>query len=72
MTGGSSRGGPGSRECREGSAGCFNQGPNGISHSGARSSFIAGKAAMIYIELEELERLNDEDLEQRDADRIAL
>lgn len=33
--------------------GCFNQGPNGISHSGARSSFIAGKAAMIYIELEE-------------------
>lgn len=33
--------------------GCFNQGPNGISHSGARSSFIAGKAAMVYIELEE-------------------
>lgn len=33
--------------------GCFNTGPNGISHSGARSSFIAGKAAMMYIELEE-------------------
>jgi raffinose/stachyose/melibiose transport system substrate-binding protein len=32
---------------------CFNEGPNGISHSGARSSFIAGKAAMMYIELEE-------------------
>ncbi len=33
--------------------GCFNEGPNGISHSGARSSFIAGKVAMMYIELEE-------------------
>ena len=33
--------------------GYFNEGPNGISHSGARSSFIAGKAGMMYIELEE-------------------
>ncbi len=33
--------------------GCFNEGPNGISHSAARSSFIAGKVAMMYIELEE-------------------
>jgi raffinose/stachyose/melibiose transport system substrate-binding protein len=33
--------------------GYFNEGPNGISHSSARSSFIAGKAAMMYIELEE-------------------
>ncbi len=33
--------------------GYFNEGPNGISHSGARSSFIAGKAAMMYVELEE-------------------
>lgn len=33
--------------------GYFNEGPNGISHSGARSSFIAGKAGMVYIELEE-------------------
>ena len=33
--------------------GCFNEGPNGISHSSARSNFIAGNAAMMYIELEE-------------------
>ncbi|MHC1782735.1 MAG: ABC transporter substrate-binding protein [Anaerolineaceae bacterium] len=33
--------------------GYFNEGPNGISHSSARSSFIAGKTAMVYIELEE-------------------
>jgi raffinose/stachyose/melibiose transport system substrate-binding protein len=33
--------------------GYFNPGPNGISHSGARSSFIAGKAGMMYVELEE-------------------
>ena len=33
--------------------GYYNEGPNGISHSSARSSFIAGKAAMVYIELEE-------------------
>ncbi len=33
--------------------GYFNTGPNGISHSGARSSFVAGKAGMMYIELEE-------------------
>jgi len=39
--------------------GCFNEGPNGISHSGARSSFIAGKAAMIYIELEEFITVSD-------------
>lgn len=40
--------------------GCFNEGPNGISHSGARSSFIAGKAAMAYIELEEFITVADE------------
>lgn len=39
--------------------GCFNQGPNGISHSGARSSFIAGKAGMVYIELEEFVTVAD-------------
>ena len=33
--------------------GYFNEGPNGISHSSARSSFIAGNTAMVYIELEE-------------------
>lgn len=33
--------------------GYFNEGPNGISHSSARSSFIAGKTAMVYVELEE-------------------
>lgn len=33
--------------------GCFNAGPNGISHSGARSSFVAGRAAMMFLELEE-------------------
>lgn len=33
--------------------GCFNEGPNAISHSSARSSFIAGRAAMMYVELEE-------------------
>ncbi len=33
--------------------GYFNTGPNGLSHSSARSSFIAGKTAMVYIELEE-------------------
>ena len=40
--------------------GYFNEGPNGISHSGARSSFIAGKAAMVYIELEEFITVADE------------
>lgn len=40
-------------------AGCFNEGPNGISHSSARSSFIAGKAGMIYIELEEFVTVAD-------------
>ena len=39
--------------------GYFNEGPNGISHSGARSSFIAGKAAMMYIELEEFITVSD-------------
>jgi raffinose/stachyose/melibiose transport system substrate-binding protein len=38
---------------------CFNEGPNGISHSGARSSFIAGKAAMMYVELEEFVTIAD-------------
>jgi len=33
--------------------GYFNEGPNAISHSGARSSFIAGRVGMVYIELEE-------------------
>jgi raffinose/stachyose/melibiose transport system substrate-binding protein len=39
--------------------GYFNEGPNGISHSGARSSFIAGKAGMMYIELEEFITVSD-------------
>ena len=39
--------------------GYFNEGPNGISHSSARSSFIAGKAAMMYIELEEFVTVSD-------------
>lgn len=39
--------------------GYFNEGPNGISHSGARSSFIAGKTAMVYIELEEFITVSD-------------
>ncbi len=39
--------------------GYFNEGPNGISHSGARSSFVAGKAAMTYIELEEFITVSD-------------
>lgn len=39
--------------------GYFNEGPNGISHSGARSSFIAGKAGMMYIELEEFVTVAD-------------
>ena len=39
--------------------GYFNEGPNGISHGGARSSFIAGKAAMMYIELEEFVTVSD-------------
>lgn len=39
--------------------GYFNEGPNGISHSSARSSFIAGKAAMVYIELEEFVTVAD-------------
>lgn len=33
--------------------GYFNEGANAISHSGARSSFIAGRTCMVYIELEE-------------------
>ena len=33
--------------------GFYNEGANGISHSGARSSFVAGKAGMMYVELEE-------------------
>jgi raffinose/stachyose/melibiose transport system substrate-binding protein len=36
-----------------GDMGYFNNGSNGISHSNARSSFIAGKTAMFYLELEE-------------------
>lgn len=40
--------------------GYFNEGANGISHSNARSSFIAGKAAMFYCELEEFVTINDE------------
>lgn len=39
--------------------GYYNEGPNGISHSGARSSFIAGKVAMMYIELEEFVTVAD-------------
>ena len=39
--------------------GYYNEGPNGISHSGARSSFIAGKAGMVYIELEEFVTVAD-------------
>lgn len=39
--------------------GYYNEGPNGISHSSARSSFIAGKAAMVYIELEEFVTVSD-------------
>lgn len=39
--------------------GYFNEGPNGISHSSARSSFIAGKAGMVYIELEEFVTVAD-------------
>ncbi len=40
-----------------GDLGYFNSGANGISHSNARSSFIAGKAAMFYLELEEFATL---------------
>lgn len=36
-----------------GTNGCFNEGANAIQHSLARSSFIAGQVAMVYIELEE-------------------
>jgi raffinose/stachyose/melibiose transport system substrate-binding protein len=42
-----------------GDSGYFNKGMNGISHSNARSSFIAGKAAMFYLELEEFQTLAD-------------
>lgn len=33
--------------------GCFNEGANALQHSLARASFIAGRTAMIYVELEE-------------------
>lgn len=39
--------------------GYYNEGPNGISHSSARSSFIAGKTAMMYVELEEFVTVSD-------------
>lgn len=37
--------------------GYFNDGSNGISHSNARSSFIAGKVGMFYLELEEFDTI---------------
>lgn len=47
--------------------GYFNEGPNGISHSSARSSFIAGKAGMVYIELEEFITVADGMGKDKDA-----
>ena len=43
-----------------GDMGYFNDGANGISHSNARSAFIAGKAAMFYCELEEFVTIDKE------------
>lgn len=43
-----------------GDKGYFNEGANGISHSNARSSFIAGKVAMFYCELEEFATIDKE------------
>ncbi len=43
-----------------GDLGYFNDGANGISHSNARSAFIAGKAGMFYCELEEFVTINKE------------
>jgi len=40
-------------------AGYFNQGANALQHSLARSSFIAGRAGMMYIELEEFVTVAD-------------
>lgn len=42
--------------------GCFNEGPNAISHSGARSAFIAGRTGLIYIELEEFVTVADSEM----------
>lgn len=39
--------------------GCFNEGANGLQHSLARSSFIAGRTGMIYVELEEFVTIAD-------------
>jgi raffinose/stachyose/melibiose transport system substrate-binding protein len=43
-----------------GDLGYFNDGANGISHSNARSSFMAGKVGMFYCELEEFVTINEE------------
>jgi raffinose/stachyose/melibiose transport system substrate-binding protein len=43
-----------------GDMGYFNDGANGISHSNARSAFIAGNAAMFYCELEEFVTIDKE------------
>lgn len=43
-----------------GDMGYFNDGSNGISHSNARSAFMAGKAGMFYLELEEFVTVNKE------------
>lgn len=43
-----------------GDLGYFNDGANGISHSNARSSFMAGKVGMFYLELEEFVTINEE------------
>jgi raffinose/stachyose/melibiose transport system substrate-binding protein len=43
-----------------GDKGYFNEGANGISHSNARSAFIAGKAGMFYCELEEFATIHKE------------
>jgi raffinose/stachyose/melibiose transport system substrate-binding protein len=42
-----------------GDEGYFNQGANALQHSLARSSFIAGRAGMMYIELEEFVTVAD-------------
>lgn len=43
-----------------GDLGYFNEGANGISHSNARSAFMAQKAGMFYLELEEFVTVNEE------------
>ena len=44
--------------------GYFNDSPNGISHDQARTSFVAGRAGMIYVELEEFVTIAQSDLGQ--------